>query len=855
MKNKHPVPTALILLTLSALLLRCGDSLEPAGEEGISAKMLPHEWMYAQRAYPHHQINLAIQQEAYRQTQAAKRNNHSRLAGSWENAGPTNIGGRVTDIALHPTNQNIIYLGTTAGGVYKSVDKGATWAVIFEEEGAMSIGNIAIAPSVPNTLYVGSGEANGELASGALFGDGIYKSTDGGATWTFKGLHQTQHIGRIVVDPQNADRVYVAAAGLLYGKNQERGLYRTTNGGDTWEQVLFVSDSTSCIDVVVHPQNANILYAATWERIRRPWGRQFAGMTSRIYKSVDSGNTWTKLTNGLPADSPETGRIGLAISPSNPNIVYAMYTSHPTFNYFAGIYKTVNGGDSWTRVDENLNANLFTFGWFLGNLRVHPTKSEDVSLLGVWLYRSLNGGKIWQNATLGMHVDFHALEFHPQNPDFIVAGNDGGVYISQNGGFLWEKKTGIANNLFYTCEIDPVQPQHWLGGTQDQGVLRTTSGAENDWEEILFGDGFQVIVDPTNNETIYAARQFGELYRSEFGGQDFTCIFNCPPNGIPGLRTNWNTPIVLHPANSNTLFYGAQQLYKSTDSGDSFFPISPDLTKGQHPAGSLSYGTITAIGLAASNEQFIYVGTDDGRVQMTADGGAFWKDISGGVPDRFVTAIAVDPTNPLVAYVALSGYRQVDYQPHILRTTDGGTQWTDISANLPEIPINDIVIHQTYPSVLFIANDLGVWYSHTSGQHWDIVGDNFPATVVNDLDLHESEQLLLAATYGRSMLKFDISQLEVVSTQTPAPAVAPLLIFPNPAKESVVLSFSLPGDARGSVQIFNGQGQLLQTMQNQNFRQGLNEERIGLKQLPAGQYLIRIQAGRQSFSGKLSIVK
>ncbi len=821
-------------------------------EEGISSKMLPHGWMYAQRAYPNNHIDRKAIHEAYRITKDAQVNAQDRSNGEWEMAGPTNVGGRITDIALHPTNKDIIYVGTTAGGVFKSTDGGAVWEAVFEEKGAMSIGNIAIATSNPKILYVGTGEANGEGISGAFAGNGVYKSMNGGETWEFKGLENSHQIGRIVVDPQNPNRAFVAAAGLLYGKNEERGLYRTLDGGDDWEKVLYVSDSTSCIDVIINPLNTSILYAVTWERIRMPWGRRYGGVTSRIYRSLDGGVEWGQLTDGLPADSPETGRISLAISPSEPNVLYAGYTSHPVFNFFDGIYKSDNGGTSWSRVDDSPIDWIYdTFGWFFGNLRVHPTNSDDVSLLGIALLRSQDGGKEWQNATINMHVDFHAVEFHPQDPDFLVAGNDGGVYISHNGGFDWEKSMGIPNNLFYNCEIDLLQPERIFGGTQDQGVLRTATGAIDDFEEILIGDGFHVIVDPTDNKYVYAEKQFGKLYRSKEGGANMACIYNCEPDDYLFLRTNFNTPIAMHPSDPTTIYYGAQQLYKGVDRGDNFFAISEDLTNGPYPNGNLSYGTITTIGLAPSDPQTIYVGTDDGNVQVTFDGGGFWKNISEGVPDRFVTAIAVHPNDPRTAFVTLSGYRVVDYQPHILVTFNGGDSWEDISSNLPEIPINDVLVHSSYPNLLIIANDMGVWYSNTAGGNWELVGDNMPFTVVNDLDLHEEEQLLLAATYGRSMLKFDISQLDLVPTKEELALQQTLNIFPNPAGQNATLSFDLPWSISGKIQMLDLNGRLVKSIDNQRFIKGKNERSLDLTGMPDGQYLIRVKTEEGIFAGKL----
>ena len=854
--KKSYLSSALLYLFISAvgLFWNCSQPTEfKPEEEGVSAKMLPHEWMYAQRAYPDNRINKEAIEEAYRLALDAKSDAQNRQSGSWEQAGPTNVGGRITDISLHPTNQNIIYIGTSVGGIFKSTDQGVSWDPIFEEEGGMSIGNMALAPSAPNTLYVGSGEANGSAISGAFFGDGIYKTTDGGNSWEFKGLANTQHIGRIVVDPANANRAYVAAAGILYGKNEERGLYRTLDGGDNWEKVLYISDSTSVIDVAINPENAAIVYAATWERIRKPWGRRYGGVTSRIYRSFDGGENWQQVTVGLPTDNEQTGRIGLAVSPSDPSVVYASYTTNFVTNEFDGFYRSDDAGSTWNRVDESNNINLVFsfFGWFFGNIRVHPANTDDVSLLGLTLMRSVDGGKNWGNATFDMHVDFHALEFHPENPDFIVAGNDGGVYLSYDGGLSWDHVKGIPNNLAYNCEIDYLEPEKIYVGLQDQGTQRTPSGKIDDFEKILGGDGFQTIVDPTDNNYVYAESQFGRVSRSVTGGFNMQCIFECPPDQDPNLRTTWNTPIAMHPDDPTVLYVGAQRLYKGTDRGDNFFPISGDLTDGLHPSGSLSYGTITAIALAPSDLQAIYVGTDDGNVQVTFDGGTNWNNVSNGIPDRFVTAVAVHPEDPLTAYVSLSGYRNIDYQPHLLRTMNGGETWEDVSANLPEIPINDVIVHPDYPKLLFIANDLGVWYSGDAGGFWEILGDNMPFTVVNDLDLHEVEQFLLAATFGRSMFKFDIADLEPVSANEAINQKLPLAFYPNPASSSTTVSFETNASFMGEIQLLNLGGQSIKRIENQRFTNGKNEVAVDLEGLATGTYIVRIKGGKGIISGKL----
>ena len=835
-------------LAVFAMLMTCAlfyhhERPEPFEEEEDAAnfKNAPSDWMYNQRAYPFNQINREAYQEAYRQTKLARLDAAARDAGEWEVAGPQNVGGRITDIALHPADQNIIYAGTAAGGVFKSTDGGTNWEAVFENEGSNSIGDMALAVSEPNTLYVGTGEANGSFDSGAYFGTGVWKTTDGGATWKHAGLENSNHIGRVAVDPQNANRVYVAAAGVLYGKNEDRGIYRTLDGGESWEKVLYISDSTACIDVVVDPFDADIVYASTWERIRFPWQRKYGGLTSRIYRSKDGGTTWEQLTNGLPPDNPERGRIGLAISPSNPDILYASMTTNAITNVFDGLYKTTNGGDSWAKVDDGSISNIYSsFGWYFGKISVSPFNPDLVWILGVQLGRSGDGGASWQTATNGMHVDFHSLEVHPQNPDFIVAGNDGGVYFSNNGGGSWTHVEVLPITQFYNCEIDNLQPERLYGGAQDNGTLRTTTGSLDDWERILGGDGFHVIVDPTDNTYVYAEYQYGNLFGSVNGGATMNFLFN----GGFDDRTNWNTPLAIDPNNPATIYYGANVLYRSDDRGVTWELISGDLTNGEPPGGSLSYGTLSTIAVAPENSQIIYVGTDDGNVQVTFDGGGTWTNISESLPDRYVTDIAIHPDNALEAIVTFSGFRNTDYLPHVLRTTDGGETWEDISANLPEIPVNDIIIDPDYPDkVYYIANDLGVWHTTDGGATWEVLGSNLPFTVVADLAFHAGTRTLVAGTFGRSMLKYDASGIEPTVSQdkTLTTQRHTMQVSPNPVTQSATVHFTLPKAVQGKLQVFNLGGQLVKNLADQGFTQGKNQWKLDVSGWPSGTYILRFQ--------------
>ncbi|MCB0597086.1 MAG: T9SS type A sorting domain-containing protein [Lewinellaceae bacterium] len=844
--NKKTILSTIAVLATGLALFMAYLTLPPGEPKLKTAEPAPTDWLFNQRAYPHNHIDYQAYRDAVRQTRLAKSSVMNRGNEAWEVAGPLNIGGRITDIALHPTDPNIIYAGASVGGVFKSTDGGVSWEAVFENEGALSIGNIALAPSDPDILYVGTGEANGEFASGAFFGDGVYRSVNGGESWQYLGLENSQHIGRIVVDPQDPDRVFVAAAGILYGKDEHKGLYRTEDGGQNWEKVLFVSDSTSCIDVAMNPQNPDILYASTWERIRRPWQRSYGGVTSRLYRSQDGGDTWAPLANGLPPSDEERGRIGIAVSPSDPAILYATFTTDRITNVFDGIYKSLDGGDSWFRVDNGTIDNIYSsFGWFFGNIRVDPTNPDVVYAMGVTLHKSIDGGVSWEDITY-MHVDQHGLEIHPVNPNFVVAGNDGGIYLSQNGGNSWDHVEVLPLTQFYECEIDFLQPERIYGGAQDNGTMRTLTGGDNDWGQILGGDGFHVIVDPTDNDIIYAEYQWGSLFRSDDGGFDFGFIFNGGNND----RTNWNTPVVMDPSNPEVIYYGANRLYRSPDRGNSWSPISGDLTDGLHPSGSLAFGTITSIAVAPANPEVIYVGTDDGNVQVTQDGGLSWENVSDGLPKRFVTEVAVDPYDELVAYVTLSGYRFVDYQPHVLRTADAGQTWEDISGNLPEIPINDIIIDPAYDQTLYIANDLGVWHTTDLGQNWEVLGNNLPMTVVNDLDFHPDTRILLAATYGRSIQKY---QLEEVMTGTSGEVVSGsnnLEISPNPVQESATVRFELPRPVNARMELFSLSGQKVKTIADQQFEAGQNQVQLDASVLPGGQYLVRLYSRDKIWTGR-----
>jgi photosystem II stability/assembly factor-like uncharacterized protein len=711
-------------------------------------KQRPSDWFYVQRAYPQKQIPVEARLKAaedFRRLRS-RASVEQTINAVWQEAGPSNIPGRITDLAVYPSQLSVIYAASAAGGIFKSTDQGNTWTAIFDSAGVQAVGALAIHPYDPDILYAGTGEANG--AGDSYEGTGVYKSTDGGATWNYVGLPNSYHIGRIAIDPIRPDTVYVAACGKLFGTNPERGLYRSEDGGDTWEQILYIDDTTACIDVAVRGDGT--VFAAMWYRYRNASDRRVGGMSSSIWRSSNYGDTWTKLTNGLPAAGPDVGRIGLAASPYSTT-VYAFYIDHP--GNLIGIYKSTNLGDSWTQTnDGDLSDFLGGFGWYFGQIRMAKMDPDIVYALGVSMYKSEDGGATWNAADWGTHVDHHALYVDSANPNIAYDGADGGVSTSANGGSSWQQKFDMPNTQFYAITIDNLNPQRLYGGAQDNGTMRTLTGNADDWDWIHGGDGFYTLVDPTNSDVIYAEYQYGWLEKST----DLGATWLGALSGIDNAdRTNWNTPVVMDPKNSNVLYYGSHRLYRSQNGAANWVPISDDLTNGDDP-GNLVIGTITTIDVARSDEQVIYVGTDDGNVWVTTNTGTNWQNISGSLPNRWVTRVAVDPYDAAVAYVTLSGYTDGSYLPHVFRTTNYGASWQDIQGNMPDAPINDIIIDPYDDSTLYIGTDFGVYYTEDLGQTWQVLGTGMPVVPVHDLAFHLGTRTLVAGTHGRSMYRTSI---------------------------------------------------------------------------------------------------
>ncbi len=712
--------------------------------EGIKK---PSYWFYAQRAFP---VGF-IPHEAVKRAklQAKQLQEDIKDTFTWHSEGPYNIGGRVTAIAVNPQNENEFYIGTADGGVFKTEDRGSTFVHVYSDATTLSIGALAVDPNDPQTVYVGTGESN---ASGDSFdGDGVYVSHDGGNSFTYLGLPNCGRVGDIVVHPDSSNIVYVACMGYLFETNPERGVYRTKDGGTTWQKVLYVDDTTGCIDIEINPVHPDTVFAAMWHRIRTPMERRVGGVTSGIYRSVDGGDTWARLTYNLP-EGDTVGRIGIAIARSNPSVIYAVYADHP--GYFMGVFKTSDGGNTWNALPTDDISDVFSsYGWYFGRIYVDPQDENRVYVAGLYIYTSTDGGNTWTDfASYNdyVHVDHHAFYI---GADYILDGNDGGLYRKDAGSSTWYHYENLPITQFYDIALDKQNPDRLYGGTQDNGTIRRKNYTLFDWEGIYYGDGFHVAVDPRDYRVIFAEYQWGGLGKSTDDGTNWSDA----TNGIDySDRTNWDTPYTLDPKNPDIMYLGTYRVYKSYDGAQSWTPRSSDLTNG---GGKLVYGTITVVHVNKTDNRFVYAGTDDGNVWYSPDSANTWIKISDSLPVRYITDIKTHPYDPGIIFVSLSGYELSEHVPYIFESRDTGKTWQDITYNLPEAPCNAMEI--TNDSILFVGTDVGVYYMNMNDTVWHTLGSGLPNAVVMDMKIDSANNILYAGTHGLGIYSIDISHVGI----------------------------------------------------------------------------------------------
>ncbi len=707
----------------------------------------------------------------------------------WRGIGPALMAGRIADIAVHPDDQSTWYVGVGSGGVWKTTNAGTTWEPIFDGEGSYSIGVVAIDPNNPQVIWVGTGENVGGRHVG--YGDGVYRSLDGGASWENMGLGKSEHIGKILIDPRDSDVVHVAAQGPLWSPGGERGVYTTRDGGQTWEKVLGGGEYTGANELAMDPRDPNILFAAMHQRFRNVAALIDGGPETAIHKSTDGGRTWRKLENGLPEE--EMGRTGLAISPQNPDVVYAaIELAHRK----GGFYRSADGGESWTKMSDQISGG--TGPHYYQEIYASPHKFDRVYFMDVRMSVTEDGGKTFtQVPTENKHVDNHALVFDPTDPNYLLSGNDGGLYESWDLGENWKFIANLPITQFYKVAIDYDEPfYNVVGGTQDNnsqhGPSRTdnTHGIRNsDWMITLFGDGHQSAVDPTNPDIIYSEWQQGNLVRHDRKTGEIVYIQPQPEADEEWDRYNWDAPILISAHDPKRLYYASQRVWRSDDRGDRWTAISEDLSRGldrfhQPMMGRVQsydavwdlyamskYGTVTSLAESPLDEDLLYAGTDDGLIQVSENGGADWRRIDRlpGVPEFFfVNDLKADLHDPNTVYAAVDNHKAGDFSPYLVKSTDRGRTWSSIAGDLPDRHIVwRLVQDHVDPDLFFAGTEFGVFFTIDGGAKWIQLEGGAPTIPFRDLAIQKRENDLVGATFGRSFwILDDYTPLRGLSKET-----------------------------------------------------------------------------------------
>lgn len=755
---------------------------ESESEEELKGPLSPvGDWLYSQRAGARGAVTARSYARAL--DQAARLGERTeRVAlelaeASWTLMGPTNIGGRVAEVAIDPTSANTVYAATASGGVWKSTNAAITWSYAWDPDLTQSLGALAI--SSDGTIYAGTGETNPGGGSLTWGGTGVYRSGDDGATWQEVGLPLSGNVGRIAVDPNDPKRVFVAAAGNLFLPGGERGMYRSTDGGDTWQLVLAGENlTTGAVDVAIDPVNPNNILAAMWDHVRLPTHRVYTGSGSGVFLSTDGGETWQEKTlpgNVAPAD---VGRIGVAFAPSDPDRAYAVVGNRPN-GTGVGLWRSNDGGKTWTKTGASLGSlSQSSYGWWFGKVWVDPADTDRLFVAGVELVESTNGGDSFiahSNTTAGVvtganqvlvHADQHGMAWDPAVPGRVYLGNDGGMYRSDANGRIgtWTGAASQGWTQHYSVDVSEQNPNRVVSGLQDNMCQRNYVGGNvghpHTWTKYgLCGDGLQTLINPVDDRIVYGCAQYGgNCSKTLDGGVAFTFL------GEPASRYGWWAPLQFDPTDPNVMYKGGNGLFRSANGGGSWTPISDDLSTDpvqlDPNSGYRIYGTITTVAAAASNTDVIYVGTDEGLLWRTSDLGANWTQLQdpddpatpedeNDLPGTWVTRVAVDSTNADVVYASYSSFRNGSNAAHVVRSTDGGSSWQNISGNLSAAPVNDVIVLPG--GKLAVGTDVGVFLTADGGTTWLSVGSNMPAVPVLDIRFHQGTNTITAATFGHGI--------------------------------------------------------------------------------------------------------
>ncbi len=800
---------------------------------------LPDESFLEKRAY---EIN------SFKREKSLYRNGSINFTGQWTTQGPGNLGGRINTIAVHPSNEKIIFIGFSHGGAFRTLDGGKNWESVFDQELSLSVSHIAFDPISPSTLYLGTGDDSGGFYCGQ--GNGIYKSIDLGKSWTYIGLKETRVISEIAVNNKNPKILYVAALGYSYGKNEHRGLYKSTDGGLNWNKILYLNDSSGVTDIAMNPQNPDILYVAFWNKLGTANRSFVSGPDGQIFKTTDGGQNWKRLTEGLPSDSLN-GRIAIAIAESEPNILYARYIrthmcGRNVTNNLYEIYKSSDGGEHWIDLDAvgpntGLDCDVTGgFGWYFGNISVNPKNPDDLFVLAVDLFRSHDGGKTWEPAApdwsgYEVHADKHELVYLKNGN--LLLGTDGGLYEYNSSADEWEDIENIPTNQMYRVAYNPNEPTLYYGGAQDNGSTGGNSNSITEWERIFGGDGFQMAFKTSDPLIYYAEYQNGNIWQYYNGDwRPFT-------QGLGGNK-NWDFPYMISRHDDSKLLAGSTSVFfNQSDTIADWKSVSPVLVNnGPYP--SRSGPTITTIDESPINPKVLIAGTSNGNLWRTYYFDSAWTNVTNGLPQAYISSAKCSYKNSSHFFVTLSGHRSDDFNSYVYKTENGGINWKSIQGDLPQLPVYDILI---YPkggdSVLFIGNHIGAYASLDGGLHWKRIGDNMPFIEIYDLEINYSEQTLIAASYGKSILSFPLKDILKSSVRTNELSNFSYTLFPNPCNQYLIVKLNENSFSNENTYVIrNSLGSILRTG-NISSAQSI---KLDVASLPSGLYYLGMKNSNQS---------
>ena len=833
----------------------------------------------------------------------------------WQHLGPTNISGRITDVAVvEPRGANYtIFVATASGGVWRTKNEGVTWEPVFEDGPTTSIGDVTVARSDPSVVWIGTGEAN--IFRSSMAGAGVFKSTDGGDTWAHMGLVGTHTIPRIVIHPDNPDIVYVAATGHEWTYNEDRGLYKSTDGGETWDKILYIDDQTGVIDLVMDPSDPSTLYAATWQRTRLKWNdpRNEAHYTgSGMHKSTDAGATWTPINDGL-VEARYRGRIGIDVSPSNPDVVYAFVDNYeiardapvgstdaygrPRGGSIKGatVYRSSDKGMSWRQTSEDneyMEGLGGTYGWVFGQMRVDPNYEDRIYVMGLGLNVSDDQGKTFRRLS-GMHGDHHALWIDPANSNYLVNANDGGVDISYDAGETWRNfNDNLSLVQFFNVGHDMGEPFRVYGSIQDhgsrRGIVDLSRGRHQipavQWESAPGGEGSSHAIDPTDPDVVYSAGFYGTISRTHMDTGERVSIMPENETDERPLRGQWVAPFIISPHNPRVVYHGMNKLFRTMNRGDSWEEISPDLTHNDvDEIGDIPYQTIMSISESPLKFGLIYVGTDDGRVHVTHNSGETWTEITDGLATRkFSAKIVASAYDEATVYLAQNGKRDDDFTPYVWKSTDYGNSWESITGNVPSGPVNVIREDPKNQNVLYVGTDISAYVTLNGGADWHVLSSGLPSTFVSDIVIHPEEDIMVASTHGRGMYAMDVRPIQQMTPELMAEDVHIFDVaavelaqtggfqgFGGGARPSVAVQYYLKSAATVTIVIKDAAGNIVNDLESTGdsgfntatwdlTRAGGEQRGRGRRGPPlvgAGTYTVELRAGSHSAESTIEVVR